>query len=346
MTIVEVESAGRSARDVLDAARRLVDPALRAAVDTLPASMAQMAGYHFGWLDELGRPAHTSGGKAIRPALVLAAAEAVGGTVDDATAGAAAVELVHNFSLVHDDVMDGDATRRHRATVWKVFGRNAAILAGDALLTLALEVLAGFDHSAMRRAMRLTNATVLELLEGQSQDTAFEHRSNVDIADCLAMAEKKTAALLGCSCAVGATYGGGGPAQVERITRFGRRLGLAFQHVDDLLGIWGDPAATGKPVFSDLRNRKKSLPVVAAMSAGTPAAVELSQLYGRKAGLSDAELAHAAELVEAAGGRAWSQHQAEALLAEALDELEAAGPTAGGAAELTALARLVIQRDH
>lgn len=346
MTIVEVESAGRSARDVLDTARRMVDPALRTAVDTLPGAMARMAGYHFGWFDELGRPANTSGGKAIRPALALAAAEAVGGSADEAIPGAAAVELVHNFSLVHDDVMDGDATRRHRATVWKVFGSNAAILGGDALLTLALEVLVGHDHPAMRPAIRLINATVLELLDGQSLDMAFEQRSNVDIADCLAMAEKKTAALLGCACAVGAMYGGGSPAQVERMTRYGQRLGLAFQHVDDLLGIWGDPAATGKPVFSDLRNRKKSLPVVTALSSGTAAAAELSRLYQRDDRLSDTELARAAELVELAGGRAWSRGQADALLAEALAHLDAASPTVRGAAELTALARLIVQRDH
>jgi geranylgeranyl diphosphate synthase type I len=196
------------------------------------------------------------------------------------------------------------------------------------------------------KAIRLINTTVLELLDGQTLDVAFERRSNVDLADCLAMAAEKTAALLGCSCAVGAMFGGGSPTQVERLTRFGHRLGLAFQHVDDLLGIWGDPAATGKPVFSDLRNRKKSLPVVAALSSGTPAAAELSRLYRREDTLSEADLARVAELVELAGGRAWSRGQAEQLLAEALEHLDAAGPTASGAAELTALARLIVQRDH
>ncbi|WP_279581002.1 polyprenyl synthetase family protein [Fodinicola feengrottensis] len=122
MTIVEVTAAGRSAHEMLDAARHTVEPTLRAAVGTLPASMARMAGYHFGWWDEYGTAVRAGGGKALRPALVLAAAKTVVGcTGPDAVPAAAAVELVHNFSLVHDDVIDGDETRRHRETVWKFF---------------------------------------------------------------------------------------------------------------------------------------------------------------------------------------------------------------------------------
>src|SRR5262249_38599046 len=157
--------------------------------------------------------------------------------------------LVHNFSLLHDDVMDGDLTRRHRPTAWSVFGVNAAILAGDALLALGLDVLAASGHGQAQRAIRMLNTAVLDLLDGQRADLAFEQRSDVELPECVRMAESKTGALLGCACALGAMFGGGHPEQVEHLYGFGERMGLAFQFVDDLLGIWGDPAVTGKPVY-------------------------------------------------------------------------------------------------
>jgi geranylgeranyl diphosphate synthase type I len=346
MTIVEVAAAGRSAHEMLDSARRAVEPALRAAVGTLPVSMERMASYHFGWSDRFGQPVRAGGGKTLRPALVLAAAATVGGSPEQAVPAAAAVELIHNFSLVHDDVMDGDETRRHRLTVWKVFGASPAILAGDALVTLAFDVLAAHEHEASTRAMRLLSTGVLELLDGQSADLAFEVLSDVDISECLTMAEQKTGALLGCACALGGLYGGANQEQLEHLTAFGRQLGLAFQHVDDLLGIWGDPSVTGKPVHSDLRNRKKSLPVVVALSSGTASGDELAELYAGTDPLSEAELERAAELVELAGGRDWSQDQADELLVRSLRSLRNCVPQARAGSDLTTLARLVVHRDH
>lgn len=345
MGAIEVTTEGRSAREVLAWSRDLVDPALRAAVDTLPASMRRIAGYHFGWWDKHGRPAGADGGKALRPALVLLAAEAVGGVPATAVPAAVAVELVHNFSLLHDDVMDCDVTRRHRPTAWSVFGLNAAILAGDALLTLALDVLAASGHSAAQEGMRMLSAAVLDLVDGQSADVAFEERADVDLAECRGMAENKTGALLGCACALGASFGGGSREQIEHLRGFGKHLGLAFQLVDDLLGIWGDPAVTGKPIYSDLQTRKKSLPVVAALTSDTPAGRELATFYHRDQPLSAADLVHAAKLIDTAGARGWSQAQADDLLAQALGHLRSAGPTAQAAAALGALARLATRRD-
>lgn len=346
MSRVEVMAVGRSARDSLAWSSAAVVPALRGAVDTLPASMRLIAGYHFGWWDEENRPAEADGGKSIRPALVLLTAGAVGGVPATAVPAAVAVELVHNFSLLHDDVMDGDVTRRHRRTAWNVFGQGAAILAGDALLALAFDVLAANEHPAAREGMRMLSAAVFDLVHGQSADLAFEKREDVDLSECVRMIQGKTAALLGCTCAVGALFGGGSPEQIEHLRDFGEHVGLAFQHVDDLLGIWGDPVVTGKPVYSDLRNRKKSLPVVAALTSGTAAGYELAALYQYTQPLSDTDLVHAAELIERAGGRSWSQAQADDLLAQALLRLQLAGPTAPAAAELSALARLATHRDH
>ncbi|MGH4010873.1 MAG: family 2 encapsulin nanocompartment cargo protein polyprenyl transferase [Pseudonocardiaceae bacterium] len=351
VTTSDVTTEGRSAGEVLAWSRTAVEPALRAAVDTLPPAMRRIAGYHFGWCNEHGQPDHApgmkvTGGKAIRPALVLLSAQAVGGAPAVAVPAAAAVELVHNFSLLHDDVIDGDVTRRHRPTAWSVFGLNAAILAGDALLTLALDVLATSGHPAATDGTRMLSAAVQDLVEGQGMDLDFEQRTQVELVECRRMAEGKTGALLRCSCAVGALFGGGSPAQVQCLRSFGMHLGLAFQHMDDLLGIWGDPAVTGKPVYSDLRSRKKSLPVVAALTSGTASGRELAALYHRDQPLTDTDLAQAADLVDTAGGRAWSHTQVDDLLVQAMRDLQAAGPTERAAGELGALARLATHRDH
>jgi geranylgeranyl diphosphate synthase, type I len=351
MTTIDVMAEGRSALDVLAGSRTIIEPALRAAVDTLPSAMRRVVGYHFGWWDEHGQresvlDGRAKGGKAIRPALVLLSAQAVGGALGVAVPGAVAVELVHNFSLLHDDVMDADLTRRHRPTAWNVFGVNAAILAGDALLTLALDVLAASGHPAATDGIRMLSAAVQKLVEGQCSDLAFERRARVELAECRRMAEGKTAALMGCACAVGACFAGGSLEQVQYLRSFGEHLGLAFQHVDDLLGIWGDPAVTGKPIYSDLRSRKKSLPVVAALTSATPAGSELAELFQREQPLSGAELVRAAELITLAGGRTWSQTQIEDLLAQAMREQRSAHPRAQAAHELGVLARLATHRDH
>jgi geranylgeranyl diphosphate synthase type I len=346
VTTTDVTTLARSAREVLAWSRGLVEPALRTAVDTLPSSMSHIAGYHLGWWDAHGRSGLVNGGKAIRPTLALLSAEAVGGTAAPAVPAAVAVELVHNHSLLHDDVMDGDLTRRHRQTAWTVFGTNPAILAGDALLVLALDVLAGSGHRAATEGIQILAAAVQELLSGQYADLSMEQRAQVELAECVRMAEGKTAALIGCACALGAVFGGGRPEQVAGLRGFGMHLGLAFQHVDDLLGIWGDPAVTGKPVHSDLYSGKKSFPVVAALTSQTPAGHELAALYHRDAPLSATDAAHAAELIDIAGGRAWAQAQADELLAQAMRELHSASPAPKAAAELGALARMATYRDH
>lgn len=339
---------------VIAECQRLVEPQLRAALAILPAPILEIVNYHFGWLDPPTSP-HSADrtpegamgrGKAIRPALVLACALAVGGDTTAALPAAVSVELVHNFSLLHDDVMDADLTRRHRPTAWSVFGSSAAILAGDALLMLAFDVLAATDHQRGGQAIRWLAATVADLIAGQHADISFEQRDDVRLDECLAMARGKTAALLSCSCALGALFGGAEQQSIERLRRFGQDLGLAFQHIDDLLGIWADPRLTGKPVYSDLRNAKKSLPVVAALTAEGAAALELASRYRSGPITSEAELARTAALIEQAGGRAYSQTQADQLLTSALAHLHDARPTANGGRWLRALAQLATHRDH
>jgi geranylgeranyl diphosphate synthase type I len=330
----------QTAPALLAEAKTRTAPALREAVDELPGRLRHLAGYHMGWWDEHGRAEDADGGKALRPALVLACERAVG-SAGAAVPAAAAVELVHNFSLVHDDVMDGDATRRHRPTVWKVFGIGQAILVGDALLALAFQVLHALPRQYSDQAQRMLAASVTELIEGQSDDLSFEERTEVSPTECIAMARKKTGALLACSAGLGALAGGGAAAQVTQLSAFGGDLGLAFQCADDLLGIWGDPAVTGKPAYSDLIGRKKSLPVAAAFASGTAAGDWLLRAYQR----DELDPQEAATAVELAGGRAWCQAKADTLIDRARAGLRDGVPLAR-TEELAALAGLMARRDR
>lgn len=333
--------AGFHAEAALRRTRDLVEPVLRAAVDTLPGRLRAISAYHFGWEDAEGLAIEGIGGKLLRPGLVLAAAAAVGGepVADSAVlAAAAAVELAHNFTLLHDDVIDRDHTRRHRPTAWTVFGAENAILAGDAMLALALRLVGG------EAASRLAEC-VIEICDGQYEDCAFEQRDDVTLQECMVMAGKKTGALLGCACALGALAVRADPLAVAALDLFGREIGIAFQLTDDLLGIWGDPALTGKPVGSDLSARKKSLPVVAALSASSAAAAELARLYALGRDFTEHELRHAADAVERAGGRAWAATEATARVAKAHGHLRRApGVDHGRVHDLRALAELITRR--
>lgn len=331
MTITPISTDAQ----ILARAKAMVDPVHRAAIDRLAPQVRQIAGYHIGWWDAEGL-ASEGGGKAIRPALVLACARAMGGDAQVAVPCAVGIELVHDFSLLHDDVMDGDMTRRHRPAAWTVYGASAAILTGDALLALALDVLA--DVPGFRRL----TGTLLELCAGQSADLEFEERDDITLSECLAMADSKTGALLGCACELGALAAGAHPSRAALMRGFGRNLGLAFQLTDDLLDIWGDPSMTGKPSRSDLSSRKKSLPVVAALNSPTPAGDRLRALY--RGDGHDLDLA--AELIEDAGGRRWAQDEADLCMGSALACLDKAGPTSDGEDDLRALVRLAVRRDH
>lgn len=337
---------GHEAVVILDRVRAVVDPALRAALESLPGSLRRIALYHFGWEQADGTPSAGNAGKAIRPALVLTAAAALGGDRARAAAvrAAVAVELVHNFTLLHDDVMDRDTTRRHRPTAWTVFGDADAILAGDALQALALRLLAEDPHPAARAAAARLAHCVVELCEGQHEDTALQKLGpgEVTLDQVLDMAEAKTGALLGCACALGALYADASAEDVAAMDAFGREAGLAFQLIDDVIGIWGDPSRTGKPAGADLAARKKSLPVVAALTSGTAAAKELAELYA--APYDEGDLARTALAVEEAGGRDWAQVQAADRMARAMGQLARAVPEPEAAGGLLSLAEFVTRR--
>jgi geranylgeranyl diphosphate synthase type I len=326
--------------------RDRVEPALRAAIDRLDdATMRRVAGYHLGWSDAHGTPITGRAGKAIRSTLAMLSAEAGGGAPDAGVPAAVAVELVHNFSLVHDDIMDRDVERRHRPTAWVVFGEGQAILAGHAMLTAAVEVLAS-DGEAGARALPTLLAAIQSLISGQSADLAIASRADVLLAEVLAMEAGKTAALLSCSASIGAVAVGASPGVVDALAGYGHELGMAFQLVDDILGITGDTAATGKSSSSDIRAGKRSAPIVAALVGGTRASAELARLLADGPPTTEDDVIHAAKLIDEAGGLEWAAREAELRLAAALAHLDAFPLPGRAAADLAAMARYVVERDR
>jgi geranylgeranyl diphosphate synthase, type I len=335
-----------AAPEVLARLRGVVQPALEAAVDGLEDERMQLvASYQMGWRDAHGTPVQ-AGGKAIRPALTVLAARAAGGQPGAGVPAAVAVELVHNFSLLHDDVMDRDVERRHRPTGWVVFGEGQAILAGNAMLTAAFETLVR-DGVAGQRCLPCLLTATQELISGQSQDLDLEGRDGVTVEDVLRMEAGKTAALLSCATSIGALAAGATPEIVAGFASFGHELGVAFQLVDDILGVVGDPATTGKSASSDVRAGKRSAPIVAALTAGNPAAARLAELLADGPPESDADVALATELIGQAGGLDWAGREADARLERARARLRALDlPDVEAVAELSAVADYIVARDR
>ncbi len=339
---------GASAQDVLERSRALVAPALKAVVSRLLPEMALAAGFHFGWAEADGSPVSpdggAGGGKYVRSALALLSAEAAGASPEVGVPGAVGVELIHNFSLIHDDIIDNDDLRRHRPTVWRTYGVGEAIIIGDALHTLAFEQLLETGGAARLAAVADLAEATTAMIAGQHQDMSFDKLTSVSLDDCLQMLTRKTAALLAHACAVGAILAEAPPTVVVALREFGLQIGVGFQAVDDLLGIWGDPAATGKPVGNDLRERKKTLPVALALEAGGREAEALSDILAQEH-LSDSDVALAAELVVSAGGGEAASEVARSALSGARDALASVDVASRPAAELNTLAAFIVERE-
>jgi geranylgeranyl diphosphate synthase type I len=310
----------------------MVAPALDNAIQRLSPSLQPPVHHHL-----------AGGGKRVRAALSLVSAAAAGAAEEVGVLGAVAIELVHNFSLIHDDIIDEDTERRHRSTVWSEYGVGSAIIAGDALATLALQIL--LDEPTPERVLAarcLVEATQL-MIAGQADDMAFESRPSVTVEECLAMESGKTSALLSCAVSLGAILAGAPDATVQALGEFGSHLGTAFQAVDDLLGVWGEPARTGKPVGSDLSQHKKTLPVSFALARTDEGTEELRRLLETE--LSPRDVERARILLEECGAREETVALADAHLTMALTALDRISLVPGPKSELVAIARFVTERD-
>ena len=281
----------------------------------------EMIRYHMG-LDGSGAPA----GKRMRPLLGLLAYLSIKGSYAEALPGAAAVELGHNFSLVHDDIEDGDRERRHRATLWTLHGVPQAVNTGDAIFAIsriALHRLSdiGFSDAKVLRLMRLFDQTCLTLCEGQYIDIWTSERDEVVPVDLyLDMIGRKTGALISASVEAGALLATDDEAVIERYKRFGWALGLAFQLNDDLLGIWGEEQSTGKEP-SDIAKHKKTLPMLYALEQAEPTDRDRLHAIYREESPTPADVAEAIAILERAGARDYTREAARRYRDEALAEI-------------------------
>ncbi len=313
-----------------------------------PPLLYRMIRYHLGWEDVDGQPANNTG-KGLRPALCLLACEAAGGDWRRALPAAAAVELVHNFSLVHDDIQDRDRERHHHPTVWSIWGEAQAINAGDAMLALArlaiLRLRDDIPSDDVIEAACILDERTLEMVEGQTLDMGFEDALDVGVGDYVEMIEKKTGALFDCSLQLGALVACGDRRFAEAIGRVGRRLGVAFQIRDDMLGIWGTENRTGKEPTADIRRRKKTLPPIYALShAEGPALDELRRIYRQPEVTAD-DVSQVLEILDATGAQTYCSRLAEERCDVALKELEGLQLGSDAAQELKRTAAFLLERD-
>ena len=241
--------------------------------------------------------------------------------------------------------MDGDRERRHRPTAWTVFGVGPAICAGDSLMLLAQRVLLDDPGETREAALGSLCDAAHEVIAGQLLDLSFEGRLDVALDDYLAMAARKTGALLACSASIGAVLADGPTACVRALREFGGALGLAFQAADDWLGIWGRPERTGKPLGSDLRQRKSSLPIVFALGTDGAEARALRALIAAPGPLDEGAVARAVDLLEACGAEERTRQEARRQIGIARGALASAAIDPGARAELLELASFVVERE-
>lgn len=307
-------------------------------------AMYDMMRYHMGWIDEQGN-LQDAGGKLVRPTLLILTCECVGGDWRSALPAAAAVELVHNFSLIHDDIEDGDKERRQRATVWRIWGEPQAINVGDAMHSMSRLALNWLDDKVIApkkilRAASILDKTCLELCEGQYLDILYESKVDININDYILMTDLKTASLITCSVKLGALLGTDDEATVQRFERFGRKLGMAYQMIDDVLGIWGDEP------FSDILKKKKTLPIIYALEhASNKDRAKLLDIYRRKS-INHAGVRQVIEILNRLKTEEYSRHMAQQYYNEALAELGESGLSAPTCKELKEVTDFLMDREY
>ena len=317
---------------------------------TLTKPFHEMLTYHMGWTGEGSGPQAT--GKRLRPLITLLSVASVK-DVDDklgdrvnwlhAKSVAAAIELVHNFSLVHDDIQDNSQYRRGRKTAWVKWGAPMAINAGDALFVIAnlaaLDLKTHYPAEMVVRSAEILNDICLQLTRGQYLDMSYEERTDLSMEDYWPMVGGKTSALLSACTQIGALLGYANDEKIELYRQFGYTLGLAFQVQDDILGIWGDESVTGKSAASDLVEGKNSLPVLYALEKNGDFAKRW-----RKGPISQEEVASVATMLEGEGGKSYAEKMSVELTQQALGYLEQADPQGEAGAAIRGLANMLLKR--
>jgi geranylgeranyl diphosphate synthase type I len=307
--------------------RTNIQHAMRTAFPDAEAQVAQfyaMMEYHLGWRDGELRPSNLDPGKLLRPQMALLAACAVGGSAARALPLAAGIQLIHDFSLIHDDIEDNSDTRRGRATVWKKWGLAQGINTGDGMFVIAHLAVhrlaeAGVNAPLVLEILRRFDETILRICEGQFLDLSYEGNLSITEDDYLAMINRKTAALVAGATEMGAMVGEANEASTRALFEFGHNLGLAFQIQDDILGIWGDPTLTGKPYAADLYQCKVSLPIIHALRNADDRDT-LAEIY-RARHMDDDAVQRGLNVLNAAGAQAHSEQVAAHYHQQAMQAL-------------------------
>ena len=323
---------------------------LISSVGDSPLPLYSMMRYHMGWENSSGQREGHGAGKRLRGLLCLFVCEAVGGEYHKALPAAAAVELVHNFSLVHDDIQDNSPLRRHRPTVWSLWKRSQAINVGDGLYTLgSLTFLRltqqGIEQSRILRGICLLDEACLGLCDGQYLDVSFQDCWDVGVDSYLQMVEKKTGALMGCAMEIGALLGTHDETTISKFGQCGRKLGQAYQIKDDELDFWGE-SATGKTASLDIKNRRKSLPIAYFLDKADPQArEELIRIYqGEEIG--DEEIQRVLNLLQGVDAQGFARQLAEKFCREALKIMDEAKVTPVSNVKLEDLASFILERTY
>jgi geranylgeranyl diphosphate synthase type I len=333
--------------DVLSRYRHRIEVEVARSLPADGSNLAEMQRYALGWTSA-GLP---SLGKALRPSLCLLTCEALGGDVEQALPVAVAIELVHNFSLVHDDIEDGDDLRHHRPTLWRVFGREQAVVGGAALWTTAYRTLdlareRGLVDRTLLEVRRLINTACQQMIEGQHLDLSYEQRTDVTLEEYVTMIAGKTGAILGASARIGALVGGANQEDAERFETFGQQLGLAFQIRDDILGIWGEGSATGKPVGADIVRRKKSLPIVQAFQQAVGADRELLRRVYSGASVEDEDVDAVLAILQRWNCRYFAQGLAEDYRSRAMAALSQTHIPLDARLRFDEITSFILERDY
>lgn len=328
-----------------------VDSGLRDRLSVSTSFVYSMLRYNMGWSDTSGVPVSAAQGKALRPTLCLLACEAVCGEFKRALAPAVSLELIHNFSLIHDEIQDRDESRRHRPTLWKVWGDAKALTAGNVLRIVADTSIEGLCGDSLPLADVLAVHEViaeasLEMIEGQHLDMAYEGRSDIGMKDYLDMIARKTGALIRTAMHVGAIMGIGNHAVIESFRECGRVLGYVFQIRDDVLGIWGEEKTTGKPVGADIRRKKNSLPIVHAMSQASRVQKQaLENVYARET-VEDSDVEIVLDIMDGLGTQAFANSLAAEHCERGLERLACVEVPPEGRADIEELATFLLIRQH
>ncbi|PZC48617.1 MAG: geranylgeranyl diphosphate synthase, type I [Chloroflexi bacterium] len=311
----------------LSAYREILDVSLREAVSEKLSYTATPIEYHMGWSNSSGNPIKSTKGKRLRPALMLFACLSLGGKIESVLPPAVAIELVHNFSLIHDDIEDRDIQRHNRPTVWSIWGEPKAIHLGSILYDLAflqMKKARGIPPERLIYASSRLSESSFEMMKGQYLDISFEGRAKASTKEYIEMIAFKTASLIACALDIGVFIGTGNCKLAASLALIGRQIGQLFQIRDDILGIWGDVQSTGKPVGADIRRKKKSFPIVYAMEvANKSSAVNLNYIFSKPL-LDDRDVEKVLDTLDNTNAKSQSEATTQQIASRILKQVERA----------------------